>query len=106
MLWVKRLFDRNFHEWKNILFRIEKYFGKNVKFHGSLDIPQYLIRKMPEFYREILLNRSKFLSYDPPVPSTILSQYLWFNKHIRIGNSVISLIFQIMISILLVTWWT
>ena len=82
--WVKRLFDRNFHEWKIIpLFLFEKYFGKNFKFHGSLDIPQYLIRKMPEFYREILLNWSKFLSYDPSVPSTILSQYLWFNKHIK-----------------------
>ena len=79
--WVKRLFDRNFHEWKIIpLFLFEKYFGKNFKFHGSLDIPQYLIRKMPEFYREILLSWSKFLSYDPSVPSTILSQYLWFNK--------------------------
>ena len=86
--WVKRLFDRNFHDWKIIpLFLFEKHFGKNFKFHGSLDIPQYLIRKMPEFYREILLNWSKFLSYDPYVPSTILSQYLWFNKHIKIGNN-------------------
>ena len=50
--WIKRLFDRNFHEWKTIpLFLFEKYFGKNFKFHGSLDIPQYLIRKIPEFYR-------------------------------------------------------
>ena len=74
---IKRLFDRNFHDWKIIpLFLFEKHFGKNFKFHGSLDIPQYLIRKMPEFYREILLNRSKFLSYDPSVPSIILSQYL------------------------------
>ena len=38
------------------LFLIEKYFEKNFKFHGPLDIPQYLIRKMPEFYSEILLN--------------------------------------------------
>ena len=38
--WVKRLFDRNFHEWKIIpLFLFEKYLGKNSKFHGSLDIP-------------------------------------------------------------------
>ena len=86
--WVKRLFDRNFHDWKIIpLFLFEKHFGKNFKFHGSLDIPQYFIRKMPEFYREILLNWSKFLSYDPSVPSTILSQYLWFNKYIKIGNN-------------------
>ena len=80
--WVKRLLDRNFHE--RIIFPvflIEKYFGKNFKLHGFLDISQYLIRKMPEFYREILLNWSKFLSYNSSVPSNILSQYLWFNKH-------------------------
>ena len=46
--WIKRLFVRNFHEWKTIpLFLFEKYFGKNFKFHGSPDIPQYLIRKIP-----------------------------------------------------------
>ena len=45
---------------------------------------------MPEFYREILLNLSKSLYYDPSVPSTILSQYLWFNKHIYIGKKYIS----------------
>ena len=38
---------------------------------------------MPQFYREILLNWSKFLSYDPFVSS----QYLWFNEHIKIGNN-------------------
>ena len=86
--WVKRLFDGNFHEWKIIpLFLFEKYFGKNFKFQGSLDIPQYLIRKIPEYYREILLKWSKFLSYDLPVPLPILSQYLWFNKRIKIGSN-------------------
>ena len=48
----KRLLDRNFHNWKIIpLFLFEKHFGKHFKFHGSLDIPQYHIKKMPEFYR-------------------------------------------------------
>ena len=42
---------------------------------------------MPEVYREILLNWSNFLSYDPSVLSTILSQYLWFHKHIKIENN-------------------
>ena len=87
--WVKRLFDRNVHEWKIIpLFLIEKYFEKKFKFHESLDIPRYVIRKMLGFYREILLNCRKCLCYDPSVKSTILSQqYLWFNKHIKIGNN-------------------
>ena len=38
--WFERLFDTNFHDKKIIpLFLIENYFGKNFKFHGSLDIP-------------------------------------------------------------------
>ena len=44
---------------------------------------------MLECYGKFLLNWSKFLSYDPSVPSTILSQYLWFNKHIKIGNNTV-----------------
>ena len=40
-----------------------------------------------KFYREISLNWSKFLSYEPSVPSTIPSQYLGFNKHTKIGNN-------------------
>ena len=42
--------------------------------------------KMPEFYRNILLNWRKFLTYNPSVPTKKLSQYLWFNKPINIGN--------------------
>ena len=82
------MYDRNFHEWKIILvFLFEKYFGKNFKSHGTLVISEYLIRKMSEFYEEILLNWSKFLSYDPSVPSTVLPQYQWFNKQIKIGKN-------------------
>ena len=85
---VKRLFDTNFHEWKTILlFPIKNYIGKYLKFHGPLDIPQHLIKKIPEFQREILLNWSKFLYDDPAVLLTVLSQYLWFNKDIKIRNS-------------------
>ena len=85
--WVKRVFDRNLHEQKIIpFFLFEKYFGKSFKFHQYLNIPQYLIRKMAEFYREILLNLSKFLCYHPSVPSTILSQYLWFNNSVYFSH--------------------
>ena len=70
------LFDTNFDEWKIIpLFLIEKYFGKNF-----MD---------PLMFPNIFLNWSKFLFCDASVPSTmtILSQYLWFNKHIKIQNN-------------------
>ena len=42
---------------------------------------------MLEFYRKILLNWRKFLFYHPSAPSTILSQCLWFKKHIKTGNN-------------------
>ena len=71
----------------SLLFLLKSISEKIFRFHGSLDIPQYLIRKMLEFYREILLNWSKFLSYDPSTTLTILSQYLWFRNHINIGNN-------------------
>ena len=69
--WVKRLFDRNFHEWKII-----PYFGKNFKFHGSLD-----------FTEKLCWTGANLLSFDPSVPLTILFLYLWFNKHIKIENN-------------------
>ena len=59
--------------------------GVNVALCGMKNINP--IRKMPEFYRETLLNWGKFLFYNPSVISTILSQYLWFNKHIKTGNN-------------------
>ena len=48
--WVKRLSDKNFHELKMVpLFLIEKYFAKNFKFHGFLDIPNTLLKKCQNF---------------------------------------------------------
>ena len=110
MLKVKRLFDTNFHEWKMILlFLIEKNFGKISNFMDPLIFPNtlLLIEKKPGFQRKILLNWSKFLSYDPTVPSTILFQYLLFNKVSKLEIVVrLFLFFQMMLSILSVTWWT
>ena len=69
--WVKRMFDRSFHERSIIsLFLIEQLLER---LHGSLDILQYLYKKMPGFYREYLLNWSNFLCTDPFIPSTILT---------------------------------
>ena len=73
----KRLFDANFHEWKIIpFFLVEKYFRKIFKFHDSLDIPQYHIKKMPEFFAP--------KSNDP---SVLWLVYLYvLIKYIKIGN--------------------
>ena len=60
---------------------MEKYFMVPLIF------PNVLLKNAREVYREILLNWTKFLSYDPSLPPTTLSQYIWFNKHIKIGNN-------------------
>ena len=51
-----------------------------------LIFPNTLLKKCQNF-TERFVNWSRCLFYDPSVPSTILSQYLWFNKHINIGNN-------------------
>ena len=41
------------------------------------------------FYRELLINWKLNFSCVPNIPSSILSQYLWFNEYIKIDNSPI-----------------
>ena len=88
--WIKRLFDKNFHDWKIVpLFIIEKYLGKYFKFHSNLQIRRNLICKFPTYYQNVINNWSKNLSNEANVPSTILSQFLWFNRQIQIGGATI-----------------
>ena len=88
--WVKRLFDDNFHEWKLIpkhlferTFVIEKCFHSHFKPNAKVNLEPF-----PVFYINIL-NKWHTCSTDPIVPSTIFSQYLWFNSLITISNDVI-----------------
>ena len=88
--WVKKLYDRNFHEWKIIpLFLIHKKFGKLFKFHSNFDFKKSLIDCFPIFYRNIFKFWKKSFCELPTVPSCIFNQFLWFNNHIQIDNSFI-----------------
>ena len=81
--WIRRLFNENFHDWKVILlFLIKKNFGENFKFHGNVDIPKCSLNNFPCFYKKILTQQSKYLSFSVSLPSAITSQFLWFNKYI------------------------
>ena len=95
-LWVKRLFNTNFHKWK-IIFLIEKYFGKNFKFYGSLDIPQNFTEKFywtgANCYLTILLyHRTYYLNIYGLINISKLEIKVY-----------IFLTFQILVSILSVT---
>ena len=74
-------------QWKLISLKlIKKSFGDELKFHSNLSFNNSYIRHFPCFYKNILLNWKQYLSTDPETISGILSQNLWFNKHM--DNSI------------------
>ena len=75
---IKRLFDNNFHQWKLIpLYLICQYSGKNFKFYSNVEVVHSILCK---------LRWSKHLSLPSALPSTVAYQFIWYNKHIQIGN--------------------
>ena len=80
--WVRRLFDNNLTEKK-------KKFGENFKFHSNVDITEGSLYNFRHFYKEILTRWSKYFPFPVNLPSTITSQFLWFNKDIKIDGKCI-----------------
>ena len=60
--------------------------GKKFLFNSNLDISSKQINHFPQYYQEIFRNWSSDLSVSPNISSTITSQVIWFNKHIKIDN--------------------
>ena len=88
--WIKRLFDNNTHNWKIIpLGFINKYLGNDFKFHSNLQIDSKYVKTFPKYFKEIITAWSRNLACKPDIPSAILSQFLWYNNLICIGNSAI-----------------
>ena len=88
--WLVRLFDKNFHPWKQIplyyIMRVSRNFNL---FHPNLCIPNSMLNNIPMFYKNII-NFWQDISYAPPTcVSTILSESLCFNSLIKIDNSPI-----------------
>lgn len=44
------------------------------------------LKNVPSFYQEIFTHGSKNLLSPATVPSTIISQFIWFNAHIKIES--------------------
>ena len=88
--WIKRLFDDNSHNWKIIpLGFINKYLGKDFRFHSNLQIDSKYVKTFPKYFKEVITAWSRNLACKPNIPSAILSQFLWFNNFIHIDNSSI-----------------
>ena len=73
--WVKRLHDDKFHEWKIILSRLG--FGDSK------------ILTFPSFYKQLFRSWRKYLSSSVNIPSSTLSQPIWYNKNIKINSNPI-----------------
>ena len=53
--WIKRLFDNNSHNWKIIpLGFINKYLGKDFKFHSNLQIDSKYVKTFPKYFKEVI----------------------------------------------------
>ena len=85
--WIKGLYNNKFHTWKIIpKFLISKTFGSMFKFHPNLTFEKDLLKQFPAFYRSIFNNWKTYFFNSPEFLSWILSEFLWFNRHIKIDN--------------------
>ena len=83
--WLWKPCDENFHEWKIIpSYLTNKYFGKSFKFHSCLSFDLKLLIKFPKLYKNVLFQWGSSLSAFSELTSCIMSNFLWFNKHILI----------------------
>ena len=89
--WLKRLYDDNYHPWKNIpLHFLNEAAVNSVLFLPNLDIPFKNIENIPEFYQNVIKYWIEISRSEPLTSSMILSESLWFNYFIKIGNKSIS----------------
>ena len=61
----------------------------NFNFHSNLDFDNSKILTFPSFYKQLFRNWHKYLSCSVNIPSSILSQPIWYNKNIKINSKPI-----------------
>ena len=87
--WIKRPYDSNFHVCFHVSiipkYLISKIFSSMFKFHPNLNFKKDLLKHFPVFYCSIF-NIWKTWFSTPEIPSCILSEFFWFNRHIKIDN--------------------
>ena len=89
--WIKRLFDDNFHPWKNIPLHYIKSVSYNTSlFLPNLLIPDNLLQDVPEFYRNMIVYWCELSQTEPSTSAMVFSESLYFNSFIKINNSPIS----------------
>ena len=78
--WIRKLYEENI----SFFPYISKYLGKLFKFYSCLSFGcQLPVLDFPNFTKHFF-RWSSFLFASSKLPSCILSNFLWFNKHILI----------------------
>ena len=84
--WIRRLYDDSFHQWKLIpVHLINTTITPAFKFHPSLTL-SFQLDKFPKFYQNIFQYWSTCFCSVSTVLSIILSEFLWFNRNIKVDN--------------------
>ena len=88
--WLSRLFDDNFHPWKQIPLYYFNRVSKNFHlFNPNLMVPSRLLSTIPLFYRNIINFWQDISVSTPSSVSMIFSESLCFNRCIMIDNATI-----------------
>ena len=89
--WLRRLFDGNFHPWKQLPIYYFKTVAKASNlFHPNLSIASDQIRHIPTFYQNMVKYWQEICQSQPTTSSLVLSESLCFNSHIKIDGRPIS----------------
>ena len=72
-----------------LLYLTGKSFDTLFKFHSKLLFKSNKTNFFPSFYRESFLNWKKRLAMITEILSCALSQYLWYNRSIQVGNGYV-----------------
>ena len=83
LVWVRRLFEENFHPWKPIPLNSLRSIGIKSLFHSNLHLSVNLPRCLPNFYKTIIQHWTQFARYIPRNASEVTSECLWLNRFIK-----------------------
>ena len=90
MCWIRRLFDKNFHPWKNIPLKLFNNTFKQEIFYPNVQIT--LDKRFPNFYHKIAKGWSG-LTQEPLTANSALMQQVWYNKFIIVNKKPITKMF-------------
>ena len=90
MSWIRRLFDKNFHPWKNIPLKLFNNTFEQEIFYPNVQIT--LDKRFPNFYHKIAKGWSS-LTQEPLTANSALMQQVWYNKFIIVNKKPITKMF-------------